>query len=215
MICWRLADVGGGVRGFDADGFEIAGAVGGLIGPVALVLPEAEVAALPALTAAQLADAAHGGAPSVLRRQLLAALAQRVLGVGARDVRLLCGADRQRFVSGRSMFASVAWRPGWVAAAIAPTPVGIDVELVAEAESARDVALAGFEGSPTDLAAWHGPAGIWAAKEAAFKANGRDLTSPPTRWDFNGMTLAAMPFAPLAMTIERCGPVVIALATGM
>lgn len=215
VICWRLEDAGGYVRGFDVSSFDVAGAVGGLTGPVALVLPEAEVAILPPLTAVQLADAAHGGAPSVLRRQLLAALAQRVLGVGARDVRLLCGAGGLRLLREPSMFASVAWRPGWVAAAIAPSPVGIDVELAAEAEAVRDIALAGFRGSPTELALWHGPAGVWAAKEAALKANGRDLTSPPTRWDFKGMTLAATPFPPLAMTIERRGPVVIALATGM
>ncbi|MGI4880775.1 MAG: 4'-phosphopantetheinyl transferase superfamily protein [Janthinobacterium lividum] len=202
VIYWRLEDVG--VGGF-----------AGLARPVALVLPEAEIAALPSLTAAQLADAAHGGAPSVLRRQLLAALAQRVLGVGARDVRLLCGAGGQRMLREPAVCASVAWRPGWVAAAIAPAPVGIDVELVAEAEAVRDVALAGFDGSAAELASWHGPAGVWAAKEAVLKAHGRDLTSPPTRWDFNGMTLAAMPFASLAMTIGRRGPIVIALATEM
>jgi phosphopantetheinyl transferase len=112
------------------------------------------------------------------------------------------------------MFASVAWRPGWVAAAIAPAPVGIDVEKVAEAEAARDVALAGFKGSAADLALWHGPAGVWAAKEAVLKANGRDLTSPPPHWDFNGMTLAARLLEPRAMTIERYGPLVVAVAMG-
>ncbi len=203
MICWRLGDVAA------IDGRFGSGC---LTGPAALVLPEAEVAALPQLTAAQLADAARGGAPSVLRRQLLALLAQRVLGVDARDVRLSCGASGQRLLSGQTVFASVAWRPGWVAAAIARVPVGIDIELLAEAEAARDIALAGFNGSAADLAAWHGPAGVWAAKEAALKANGLDLTSPPPRWDFNGMTLAADTCAPLAMTIERRGPVVVALA---
>lgn len=194
VIYWRLGEVGG----FD--------------GPVALVLPEAEVAALSPLTATQLADAAHGGAPSVLRRQLLAALAQRVLSVGARDVRLLCDAGGQRLLREPSMFASVAWRPGWVAAAIAPTPVGIDIELVVEAEAARAVALFGYNGEPAALAVWHGPAGVWAAKEAALKANGLDLTSPQPRWHFKNMTLAAGRFAPLAITLERHGPAVVALA---
>ncbi|QYE35248.1 hypothetical protein KZX46_04400 [Polymorphobacter sp. PAMC 29334] len=201
VIGWRLGDVGGDVGSFT--------------GPVALLLPETEVAGLAPLTTAQLADAAHGGAPSVLRRQLLGALAQRVLGIDARDVRLLCGAGGRRFLNEPTVFASVAWRPGWIAAAIAPTPVGIDVELVAEAEAARDIALAGFDASPADLAVWHGPAGVWAAKEAALKANGRDLTSPPRRWIFNGMTLAAGESAPLAITLERHGPVVVALAVGI
>jgi len=201
VIFWRLGDVG---------------RVDGGFGPVALVLPEAKVAALPQLTAAQLADAAHGGAPSVRRRQLLAALAQRVLGVDARDVRLWCGASGQRFLREPPVFASVAWRPGWLAATIARVPVGIDVELVAEAEAARDIALAGFNGNADDLAAWHGPAGVWAAKEATLKANGLDLTSPPACWDFNGITLAAGTFAPLTMTIEPCGAAaVVALAVGI
>ncbi len=153
-------------------------------GPVAVVLPASEVADLPRLTAAQLADAARGAAPAVLRRQLLAALVGRVLGIAPGEVRLLINAGGRRRLAGDARFVSVAWRPGWVAAAVADVPVGIDVELIAEAEAGRAIALAGFGDDPQTLAAWHGLAGVWAAKEAALKANGRDLTTSPERWSF-------------------------------
>jgi hypothetical protein len=193
--------------------YRALGEVGVFAGPVALVLPEADVAALPPLTAAQLADAAHGGAPSVLRRQLLVVLAGRALGILPESVRLVPDARGRRMLAGQSAFASVASRPGWVAAALADVPVGIDVELVVEAEAAREIALAGFDGDATMLAAWHGPAGVWAAKEAALKAHGRDLTSSPGDWAFGDRMLSADRLLPTRILITASAGAVVALAS--
>lgn len=136
------------------------------------------MAALPLLTAAQLVDSAASGAPGVLRRQLLAALAARALGLPPADVRLTIDALGRRML-GTGVYASVAYRPGWVAAALALAPVGVDIETAAEAEAAGAVALEGFAGDDTALAARHGPAGVWAAREASLKSRGRSLGSAP------------------------------------
>lgn len=157
-----------------------------LVRPVVLVLREEDVAALPLLTAAQLVDSAASGAPGVLRRQLLAALAARALGLPPADVRLTIDPRGRRMLGSGGVYASVAYRPGWVAAALALAPVGVDIETAAEAEAAGPVALESFAGDDTALASRHGPAGIWATKEASLKSRGRSLGSAPLLSPFPG-----------------------------
>lgn len=118
---------------------------------------------------------------SAVRRRALAPLVRQRLGLDA-DPTLIAGPDGVRRLIAPGWFASVAERHGWVAAVIAPAPVGIDVETVAEAERSREVILA--DATVDDLAAWHGLAGVWAAREAVLKAVGRDLTRDPGGWRF-------------------------------
>ena len=125
------------------------------------------------------------GEPSPLRHSLLSDLAA-ACGVAGR---LVARADGVRMLGGTGLFASVAHRPGWAAAVLARVAVGIDLETAAEAASAEAVILAGVE--VDDLAAWHGLAGIWAAREAVLKAQGRDLTRDHRCWRFGHGSVTA------------------------
>lgn len=155
----------------------------GAAGPVALILPPAAVATLP-----RIEETGHGDR-RIARRQVLTALAQRALGPSTSPLRLVADAGGVRGLEGTAWCASVAERSGWVAAAIAPHAVGIDIENIGDARAARDAVLAGVV--TIDLTAWHGLAGAWAAREAVLKAMGRDLTSDPGGWRFGSGTVAA------------------------
>ena len=195
----------------------VAGASGParrMTAPWIAVVPEAVVADFPPLSRDQLADAAASGRPGVLRRQLIVALAHRALGLPIFEVRLVADARGRRMLGGQAVFASVAWRPGWVAAALAPGPVGIDIELIEDAAAARDVALDGFDGDAARLAAWNGAAGVWAAKEAVLKTHGRDLTTAPARWRFGDGVVAARGLSPTRVKFARAGAACVALAAG-
>ena len=158
--------------------------------PTALIAASDVLDTLPPLSRDQLADAAHGGLPSVRRRQLLCALAARVLDITPVAVRLGIASDERRYVRGTNVFASVAYRSGVAAVALAHEPIGIDVESIDEALAAGSVALNGFDGNVSALAAWHGPAGVWTAKEAALKALSKDLTNCIGQWRFDDMAIA-------------------------
>jgi hypothetical protein len=152
--------------------------VHGEVDRVALVLAPSLVAALPPLGGDALPAAAAGGARSVRRRQVCLAFGAR-LGLTA-DRGLTIDRDGVRRFAG--FYASVAERSGWVAAVVSRAPVGIDLESVAEVQASTDVVLDGVD--DVDRAAWHGLAGIWAAREATLKAMGRDLTRDPGGWRF-------------------------------
>ncbi len=67
------------------------------------------------------------------------------------------GADGRRRLAGTRLFASVAERDGWVAAALSPAPVGIDIESMVEATRRPAAVLAGV--AVADTAGWHGRPG--------------------------------------------------------
>jgi phosphopantetheinyl transferase len=117
-----------------------------------------------------------------LRRRVLTQLASVALGPRA-DIRLAVNANGHRYLDGTKVFASVAYRNGWVAAVLSREPVGIDIESIDDAGAAAEVVLAGVDAG-TNVAAWGGLAGVWAAREAVLKAQGRDLTRDHARWTF-------------------------------
>lgn len=119
---------------------------------------------------------------SALRRRVLTELASTALGL--RDIRLAVDADGRRYLHGTNVFASVAHRGGRAAAVLSRDPVGIDIERVDEADAAAQVILAGIDAG-IDIAAWGGLAGVWAAREAVLKTQGRDLTRDHARWTFD------------------------------
>jgi hypothetical protein len=177
----------------------------GAEGMIALILPPASVATLPLH-----AEAATGAGRSIARRRVLTALAHRVLAPFDAPPRLVADRSGVRRIDGTRWFASVAERSGWVAAAIAPHAVGIDIENVDEARAARDAILAGVV--TIDLAAWHGLAGAWAAREAVLKAMGRGLTSDPGGWRFGSGTVTATGSAAYRVEIVACAKMVAAIA---
>lgn len=162
----------------------------GLDHPSALVASTDVLDRLPPLSREQLADAASGGERSVWRRQLLCALAARMLDMAPAAVRLGVGSNGLRMLIGTDVFASVAYRSGVAAAAISHAPIGIDIESIEEASAAKSVALEGFSDDMGALTKWHGPAGVWAAKESALKASSKDLTNSTDRWRFGDMTVS-------------------------
>lgn len=168
--------------------------------PLALVLAPDAVVALPPVPDEQ--SDTRGRA----RARVLAALAQAI-GVGAG---LSARADGVRRLTGTRLFASVAERHGWAAAAVASRPVGVDIESRAEAEAAAATVFAGVEAD--DLAAWHGPAGVWAAREAVLKAVGRDLTRDPGQWHLAAGVAAAPGLSPHRVDLLPLSGVVAAIA---
>lgn len=192
--------------------FNIDDVPSGIDIPIALVLPVAFVETLPSLTRDQLGDAAASGVPGVLRRQAMAALASRALGIEPRSVRLSARPDRRRILDGTTAFASISYRSGLVAAALARVPIGIDLEAIDDAAAGR-VALDGFDGDAIALIAWQGASGIWAAKEAALKAGGDDLTTAVARWRFGDAVISYNKMAPLRVQHRTIGGVVAAVAT--
>jgi hypothetical protein len=108
-------------------------------------------------------------------------LAADALDLHPADIRLEVAPDGRRRLSG-GPWASIASRPGWIAVALAPVPVGVDVELVSEADAAPDLVWAGLSSRPG--AEWYGAAGIWAAKEACLKAQGLGLEAAERGWRF-------------------------------
>lgn len=172
---------------------------------VALILPPKIVATLPFN-----GEGEHGGGRSIARRRVLTALAQRVLAPFETPPRLLADADGVRRLDGTAWFASVAERSGWVAAAIAPHAVGIDIENADDARAASDAILAGVV--TIDLATWHGLAGAWAAREAVLKAMGRGLTSDPGGWRFGSGTVTATGSATYRVEIVARAKMVAAVA---
>lgn len=152
-----------------------------------------------------------------LRRDVLTLLAGRALDVPESGIALGVRSDGVRLVErddpvrGReTLFASVAHRSGWVAAVVARVPVGIDLEHIAEAACAGDVVLA--DATVDDLAAWHGLAGVWAAREAVLKAQGRDLTRDPGGWRFTGVYATANGIAAHRVDLARRPEIVVAVA---
>ena len=165
-------------------------------GAVALVLSPAQVAALSE-------PAAAGERRGAARRRVLSALADRVLALSTPP--RLVAVDGIRHLAGTGWFASVAERDGWVGAALAPLAVGID-----EAAAAADAVLAGVV--VADLAAWHGLAGIWAAREAVLKAVGRDLTRDLGGWRFGPGIVTAEGVPPHRVEVVARDAIVAALA---
>lgn len=167
--------------------FAPADVVPAIFARTVLVLPAATVARLPPLRGRALADAAAGGARGVRRRQVLAALLAGTWP--ATDAVLAVDADGRRRLADAPFYASVSERAGWVAAALSPAPVGIDLESVAEAATATIVRDGVDVVDPAD---WPTAAGLWAAREATLKAMGRDLTRDPGGWRFAaGLATAA------------------------
>ena len=156
----------------------------GVSGSVALIVPATVVATLPCDNRTMCGDDRF-----IARRRVLTALVQRALGPSVTPPRLVADADGVRRIHGTPWFASVAERSGWVAAAIAPHAVGIDLESQSDAPAARDAILTDV--ITINLGAWHGLAGAWAAREAVLKAMGRDLTSDPGGWRFGDGTVTA------------------------
>lgn len=191
--------------------FSLDGIRPGLDRPSVLVVPVAVLDTLPFLSADQLADTAHGGAPSVWRRQALVALAARALGMAPAAVRLRADGDGRRFLGGTAIFASVAYRSGFAVAAIARVPIGVDIEAIDEAVAAGGVALEGFDGDAEALRRWHGPAGIWAAKEATLKLGGTGL-GRSRYWRFDDSTVVVNDSASVSIDRILYGDTVIAYA---
>lgn len=173
---------------------------------VALILDPSAIARLPALSSDARADAARGGGRSVLRRQVLAALAERISSPAEAPFRLSADADGHRSLNATGMFASVAERAGWVAAVLAPEPIGIDIEEIAGARVSLDAVIDRVDA--INWAAWSEPAGLWTAREAALKAMGRDLTSHSGRWRFGAATAVTNGIQFLVDTI--CLPTMVA-----
>lgn len=153
---------------------------------VALVLAPSLVARVPPLSGDALANA--GDARSVVRRQVLAALAARLCPAANGPGGLTVNPDGLRRLAG-GLYASVAERSSWVAAVMSRAPVGIDLESVGEAQTSAAAVLDGVD--IVDPAAWHGLAGVWAAREATLKAMGRDLTTDPGGWRFGTGSVTA------------------------
>ncbi len=170
-------------------------------GPVALILPVPELGSHPP----------SGDQRRRWRRQTLTTLAAAAIGIDAATVRLVAANDGRRRLGGTDLFASVAHRAGWVAAVLARTPAGIDLESPDEAEMAAEIVLAGVEDS-VDLAAWHGLAGMWATREAALKAEGRDLTCDHRHWRFGTGVVRGDDEAALRVDLARRSGIVAAVA---
>lgn len=147
----------------------------------------------------------------LLRRQALTTLTTASLGMDKSKVRLAVDASGRRHIAGTEIFASVAHRAGRVAAVIARVPVGVDLESVEEATNAAEVVLSGIE-TPIDVAAWHGLAGIWAAREAVLKAQGRDLTLDHDAWTFGEGWVQAGAMRPLRVDLASRDGIVAAVA---
>jgi len=136
----------------------------------------------------------------VASRKLLRASLAAATGIAADawDVSAQAGAAPVALASGiadNAIHASLAHRLGWVAAAIADLPVGVDIEYERPPRSdPRERAALML--SPAELARWQAlPAGelegalltAWTVKEAWFKA------SPPEAapWDFRRVVACA------------------------
>ena len=75
------------------------------------------------------AKAADGGESRLRRRLMLKALAARAFGVAASEVRVeRQPAGGQSIAAPQALFASAAGRGAWAAVAVAPQPIGVDVE---------------------------------------------------------------------------------------
>ena len=148
---------------------------------------------------------------SFWRRQVLARLAVSVFGPHDENMRLTVDADGRRRIRGTAMFASVAHRAGWVAAALAPMPVGVDIEINDEDTRADPVILAGVLPG-IDLAAWHGLGGVWATREAVLKAQGRDLTRDHGVWKFGDGWVQGDDASPFRVDLTRCDTMIAAVA---
>ena len=143
-----------------------------LAGPLAWVAPHAEAAAwpLPPATRDDLADAAlakrEGGGPRLLRRRMLRALVARVFDLHPQTVRFTREPSGAPGLQGVDAYIATSGCSGWSAVALAPAPVGIDIEPADKAAAA-------------DLRRW-------TAHEAALKAHGRGLGEGPAvagrRW---------------------------------
>ena len=189
--------------------FDVADLERGVDGPTALVLSPAAIARLPPLRGSALADAAAGAARGVARRQVLAALVARTLPGPSQPILRADATGRRRLV-GTGYFASVSERSGWAAAVVAREPAGIDLEAGAEAAAGAAVVFAGVD--RVDPAAWHGPAGVWAAREAVLKAYGRDTTTEPGGWHFGAGSVTALGCAPCRVDVVALGEIVAAVA---
>ncbi len=174
-----------------------------------VAVPHAVVVRLTQPAAAVLDRPTGQAGRSAARRDVLAALAER-LGLLADEALLIAGTDGMRRLGRTGLFASVAERGGWVAAVIAPVAVGIDVEAAADADLGRDVVLA--DATVDDLSGWHGLAGVWAAREAVLKATGRDLTRDPGGWRFAAGRAAANGIAPHQIDLIALSGIVAAVA---
>jgi hypothetical protein len=134
-----------------------------LDGPICWVAAHAEAAGwpLPPPSPDDLADAAlarrDGGAPRLLRRRLLRALVARVHGLHPAEVSFTRDARGAPGLAGGLGFISMAGCRDWSAVALAPLPVGVDIEAPAEGG---------------DLAAW-------TELEARQKAGRQGLGGPP------------------------------------
>ncbi len=137
-------------------------------------------------TPEDLADAAvlgpEGGAKRLMHRRLLRAMAAEVLDVHPDAVRF----QREpsglvRVVAPEPLQASIAGRGAWTALALAPHPVGVDVELYPPdrdppfdllQQLEQDVILADPDPARLFLR-------FWTAREAYLKAEGRGLSVMP------------------------------------
>ena len=126
----------------------------------------------------------------VASRALLRELLESATGVAGWDVSAEAGCAPQARVAGHdgAIRVSLSHRLGWVAAAVADTAVGIDVECDRPGRSDPDERAALFL-APCEMAAWRGVAredrgsallARWTAKEAWFKAQ----PAQDAAWDF-------------------------------
>lgn len=203
----RLAGASGAGRCLTRWAFALADVAAGIDERTVLILPPDRVAQLPPLRVPALAAAA-GGARSVQRRQVLAALVARA--VPSADSALAVDDDGRRRLAGTRFYASVGERAGWVAAALSRAPIGIDLESVAEANAGAAAVRDGI--AVADPTYWHGLAGLWAAREATLKAMGRDLTTDPRGWRFAAGVVTAAGGAPHRVDLRALPGIVAAVA---
>jgi len=137
-------------------------------------------------TAEDLADAAvlgpEGGAKRLMHRRLLRAMAAETLDVHPDAFRFHREASGMvRITQPEPLHASIAARGAWTALAIAPHPVGVDVELYPPdrdppfdllQQLEQDVILADPDPARLFLR-------FWTAREAYLKADGRGLSVMP------------------------------------